>query len=149
MTAEAHPDGMLCDAARNIEHRVGARPDATRYRLMQPGDDMRITCAPAAVLLMGMSAGLATHLDATIPDPADDSIRQFLAQDDTQRPYRAMRRLEAENGTRAGWLEAATEYRLKPAFGIRSRRKEARTTSARKCCTQSSKANRKRLLAAR
>jgi hypothetical protein len=83
---------------------------------MQPGDDMRITCAPAAVLLMGMSAGLATHLDATIADPADDSIRQFLAQDDTQRPYRATRRLEAANGTRAGWLEAATEYSPETGF---------------------------------
>jgi hypothetical protein len=57
-------------------------------------------------------AGLGTQLGATIPDPADHSMRQFLAQDDTQRPYRATRRLEAENGRRTGWLEAVTEYSL-------------------------------------
>jgi hypothetical protein len=71
---------------------------------------MRITRALA--LLMFTIAGLGTQLGATIPDPADHSIRQFLAQDDTQRPYRAKRRLEAENGKRTGWLEAVTEYSL-------------------------------------
>ena len=49
-------------------------------------------------------------LVATVPDPADYSMRQFLQQDDTQHPYRAIRRLEAENGGRRGWLEAVTEY---------------------------------------
>ena len=44
-------------------------------------------------------------------------MRQFLAQDDTPRPYRATRRLEAQNGSRIGWLEAATEY--SPASGFR------------------------------
>jgi hypothetical protein len=53
---------------------------------------------------------------ATIPDAADDSIRQFLEQDDTQRPYRATRRLEAENGSRRGWLEAVTEYSAQQGF---------------------------------
>jgi len=61
-------------------------------------------------------AGLGTQLGATIPDPADRSMRQFLAQDDTQRPYRATRRLEAENGKRTGWLEAVTEYSLESGF---------------------------------
>jgi hypothetical protein len=37
-------------------------------------------------------------------------MRQFLEQDDTQHPYRAVRRLEAENGGRRGWLEAVTSY---------------------------------------
>src|SRR5688572_31375943 len=53
---------------------------------------------------------------AMIPDPADYSMRQFLQQDDTQRPYRAMRRLEAENGGRRGWLEAVTEYSIESGF---------------------------------
>ena len=77
---------------------------------------MRLTRAHAAVLLLFVAAGLGTHLDATISDPADESIRQFLAQDDTQRPYRATRRLEAENGKRAGWLEAVTEYSPETGF---------------------------------
>jgi hypothetical protein len=59
---------------------------------------------------------LAPVARATAPDEADYSIRQFLAQDDTQHPYRATRRLEAENGTRSGWLEAVTEY--SPANGF-------------------------------
>jgi len=60
---------------------------------------------------------LAPGLRATVPDAAEESIEQFLAQDDTQRPYRALRRLEAENGSRKGWLEAITEY--SPDTGFR------------------------------
>jgi hypothetical protein len=49
---------------------------------------------------------------ASVADPADHSMRQFLQQDDTQHPYRAVRRLEAENRGRRGWLEAVTEYSI-------------------------------------
>ncbi len=78
---------------------------------------MRTRSAYAAVPGLFLAVGLITPLDATTPDPADDSIRQFLAQDDTPRSYRATRRIEAENGTRTGWLEAATEY--SPEIGFR------------------------------
>jgi hypothetical protein len=61
-------------------------------------------------LLLLIAAIISTDLRATAPNRAEDSIRQFLAQDDTQRPYRATRRLEARNGDREGWLEAVTEY---------------------------------------
>ena len=77
---------------------------------------MHVTRAHAAILLTFVAAGLGTHLDATISDPAENSIRQFLAQDDTQRPYRATRRIEAENGKRTGWLEAVTEYSPETGF---------------------------------
>jgi hypothetical protein len=53
---------------------------------------------------------------ATNPDPADEPMRRFLAQDDTQHPYRAVRRLAAENGDRRGWIEAATEYAPQTGF---------------------------------
>ena len=53
---------------------------------------------------------------ATVPNSADDSMRQFLEQDDTQHPYRAARRLEVENGGRRGWLEAVTEYSVENGF---------------------------------
>lgn len=43
-------------------------------------------------------------------------MRQFLQQDLTQHPYRAVRRLEAENGGRRGWLEAVTEYSIENGF---------------------------------
>lgn len=61
-----------------------------------------------AALLIGMV--LASNARATVPNAADDSIRQFLAQGDVQRPYRAVRWLEAENRSQRGWLEAVTEY---------------------------------------
>jgi hypothetical protein len=53
---------------------------------------------------------------ASVADPADHSMRQFLQQDDTQHPYRAVRRLEAENRGRRGWLEAVTEYSIENGF---------------------------------
>lgn len=62
---------------------------------------------------------LSATARATVPNAADDSIKQFLAQDDTQRPYRAVRQLEAENGTRKGWLEAVTEYSSAAGFQYR------------------------------
>ena len=54
---------------------------------------------------------------AKVPDAADQPIKQFLAQKDTQRAYRAVRHLEAENGGRKGWMDAITEY--SPATGFR------------------------------
>jgi hypothetical protein len=65
------------------------------------------------ILLLGVAA---PTVGAAIPDPADRSIREFLAQDDSQPRYRATRRLEAENGSRRGWLEAMTEYTRERGF---------------------------------
>ena len=59
---------------------------------------------------------IAPTLLAIAPETADHSMRQFLEQDDTQHPYRAIRRLEAESGTRRGWLEAVTEYTVEGGF---------------------------------
>ena len=53
---------------------------------------------------------------ATVPDPADSAVEQFLARDDTQHPYRATRRLDVENGSRRAWLEVATEYSPSTGF---------------------------------
>lgn len=53
---------------------------------------------------------VASNARATVSDAADPSIKQFLAQNDAQPPYRAVRHLEAENGSRKGWLEALTGY---------------------------------------
>jgi len=65
---------------------------------------------------MLVAFAFATGVRATVPDAADESIKQFLAQDDTQRAYRAVRHLEAENGGRKGWLEAKTEYSPESGF---------------------------------
>jgi hypothetical protein len=66
-------------------------------------------------LLLGLLC--VSHVRATVPNAVEHSIEQFLAQDDTQRAYRAARRLEAENGSRKGWMEAITEY--SPQMGFR------------------------------
>ena len=68
------------------------------------------------ILLCAGAAAVSTDIWANVPDPADAPIRQFLAQDDTQRPYRATRRLEARNGDREGWLEAVTNYSPETGF---------------------------------
>jgi hypothetical protein len=65
----------------------------------------RLVCA----LPLLVAVALLPSLQATGAD-ADHCIRQFLARDDTQPAYRAIRRLEARNGKRSGWLEAVTEY---------------------------------------
>jgi hypothetical protein len=74
--------------------------------------DSRVLLAVVAIAVIAV----ADTLPATVPDPADHSIRQFLAHDDAQPAYRARRRLEAENGSRAGWLEARTEYAPQSGF---------------------------------
>lgn len=51
-----------------------------------------------------------------LPDTADEYMRQFLARDDARPAYRAVRRLEAENGKRSGWLEAVTDYSAHAGF---------------------------------
>ncbi len=63
-----------------------------------------------------LSTVIAPAALATIRDSADDSIRQFLAQDDTQPAYRAERRLDAETGSRHGWMEATTTYSPQTGF---------------------------------
>lgn len=59
------------------------------------------------MLFLLMVAAVATTLLAT---PGDESIDRFFAQASRQADYRGTRRLEAENGKRSGWLDAATEY---------------------------------------
>jgi hypothetical protein len=71
------------------------------------------------VLLLLLATVVASAARATQPDAADQSIRQFLAQEDAQPAYRAVRRLEATNGSRKGWLDAQTEYA--PSTGFRYR----------------------------
>jgi hypothetical protein len=74
------------------------------------------TCFGALLLTMV----LAPQLRATAPttaEAAEQSMKQFLAQGDAQRSYRATRRLEARHGGSIGWLEADTEY--SPTSGFR------------------------------
>jgi hypothetical protein len=48
--------------------------------------------------------------------PSDDSLDRFLAHDARQPQYRGTRHLEAENGTRRGWLDIGTEYAPNTGF---------------------------------
>ena len=78
---------------------------------------MLLRCRPTCLVALLMGLLCVSHVRATVPNAAEHSIEQFLAQDDTQRAYRAARRLEAENGSRKGWMEAITEY--SPEMGFR------------------------------
>jgi hypothetical protein len=52
----------------------------------------------------------------TPPVGNDHPIRQFLAQDDATPPYTAERWLEAETGSRTGWILAITTYSPQKGF---------------------------------
>jgi hypothetical protein len=67
-----------------------------------------------AVLLL--VTAVAPPALATIGDSSDDCIRRFLAQDDAQPAYRAERRLEAETGSRHGWMQVITSYSPQTGF---------------------------------
>jgi len=71
----------------------------------------------ATLLALPLASVVTSHVRATVPDAAEHSIQQFLAQDDTVRPYRATRHLETENGSRKAWLDAITEF--SPGTGFR------------------------------
>jgi hypothetical protein len=74
----------------------------------------------ALVLITMVGSHLATGVRATAPagaEAAEQSMRQFLAQGDGPRPYKATRRIEARHGGSIGWVEAATEYA--PGSGFR------------------------------
>jgi len=71
---------------------------------------------PTSFAIALLAVVIPPTLLATGSDPADHSMQQFLQQDDTQHPYRAVRRLEAENGGRRGWLEAVTEFSVGSGF---------------------------------
>jgi hypothetical protein len=76
----------------------------------------RYHCFGALLLVMVVGP----HLRATMPattEAAEQSMKQFLAQGDSPRAYRATRRLEARHGNAVGWLEADTEYA--PGTGFR------------------------------
>jgi hypothetical protein len=66
------------------------------------------------MLFLLLLAGLTPTLLAT---PGEDSLDRFLALDTRQPDYRGTRHLEAENGTRRGWLDIGTEYA--PNTGLR------------------------------
>ena len=77
---------------------------------MIPGTRRRLL----VVLLLAI--GFSSSARAMVGNAADDSIKRFLALDDAQPRYRALRRLEAENGSRKGWIEAVTEYSREAGF---------------------------------
>ena len=63
----------------------------------------------AIVLAIAVAVAVVTGIGARRHDAADRPIQQFLAQSESQPAYRAARRLEAENGSRRGWLDAVTQ----------------------------------------
>ena len=73
--------------------------------------------APIAwIIAFAAAAATASSTRATTRNPPEASIGRFLAQAGIQHSYRAVRRLSADNGTRAGWAEAVTEYAPETGF---------------------------------
>jgi hypothetical protein len=75
---------------------------------------IRLLRARAAMVLLTLA--VMPTLLATTPNFADPTIERFLTRQEPPHPYRAARRLEAETGTRQGWLEATTEYSATNGF---------------------------------
>src|SRR6186713_486892 len=68
----------------------------------------------AAMILLVLA--VVPTLRATTPNTAEPTFQRFLTRQEPPHPYRAVRRLEAENGTRQGWLEATTEVSADGGF---------------------------------
>src|SRR5687768_7850615 len=64
----------------------------------QPVDRTRFVARGARVAMVLVAVGAGASLQATPPDPVDQSIERFLARNERQHAYRASRRLEAANG---------------------------------------------------
>jgi hypothetical protein len=85
------------------------------FRAADPGR-MQRPARPHRCVVVLLALVSAASVGAAIPDPVDHSIRQFLARDDVQHPYEAVRRLEARNGDRTGWMEATTAFSTHAGF---------------------------------
>jgi hypothetical protein len=68
-----------------------------------------------ALVILAATAAVPV-LEAANQEPAAHCIQRFLAKEEAQPAYRAVRRLEARNGDRQGWLEALTEYSPETGF---------------------------------
>ena len=66
-----------------------------------------------------LTTSLATTARALPTDPVAHSIEQFLARSTEPRAFKALRRMDAENRGRRGWLEAITEYSSAEGFRYR------------------------------
>lgn len=77
---------------------------------------MRLHFRRSRLVILVLALGIAPTAVATQPDPADPPTQRFLSQTERQHSYRATRRLEAANGSRKGWLQAATAYSAETGF---------------------------------
>jgi len=102
---------------RSGDQQLKAKPDMRpRHAWCTSGGMVRRSpYLRTSILLLAIIVGSTVR--AAVPDLAEPSIRKFLARDDAQPSYRAVRRLEGENGSRRGWIEALTEYA--PNTGLR------------------------------
>ena len=66
-----------------------------------------------------LTTWLASTALAIPTDPVASSIEQFLARSGEPRAFKAVRRMDAENRGRRGWLEALTEYSAAEGFRYR------------------------------
>jgi len=83
---------------------------------MHSANPMRRWVLSCSVALLLLELSVTPVAQGTTPDAANQSITEFLKQDDSQHAYKARRRLEVVNGSRTAWLEAFTEF--SPAMGF-------------------------------
>lgn len=77
---------------------------------------MRFHVRRSRLLILVLALGITPAARATAPNPADSPTERFLSQSERHYSYRGTRRLEAANGGRHAWLEAATEYSAETGF---------------------------------
>ena len=68
------------------------------------------------LFLLLVSGAAPTLLSEPRNNSSGDSLDRFLATAPRQADYRGTRRLEAENGSRRGWLEVTTEFAAGTGF---------------------------------
>ena len=74
---------------------------------------------PLLVCVALLTTWLASTARAIPTDPVTQSIEQFLARSGQPRAFKALRRMDAENRGRRGWVEAVTEYTAADGFRYR------------------------------
>jgi hypothetical protein len=79
---------------------------AQRSRFSRRGTLGRLVCCALALATFVMPRMRAEES----AEAASHSFQQFLARESASHPYRALRRLEAENRGRTAWLEAWTTF---------------------------------------
>lgn len=113
MTPQVYGSPRLVSGLRSVD-RSDQDSQSRIARQSPPPRRWPLTVGGLAAVLLAVVASPAAR--ATAPEVADRSFQQFLAKGDGELPYRATRHLEAENGSRRGWMDVVTQYTASKGF---------------------------------